>query len=1535
VIRPSHLIALLAALAALLVAPALASADYEQMADHFGVGGEAEQLEEATAVAINTTGAGGVEPGTFYVVGLNGRVVRYGPGSEGEAPPFREAWGWGVGNEASEYQRCGPALATDGTQHTFHTCTRAPAVGLFGGEQSGHFQILAGVAVDQATGNVYVLNESQETPQPREHHLVEVFNATGTAVGPGFGDAARKSPVESIAEAPEKLHVLFPLSSALTVDEAGTVYITDVDYTGAPNAESRVASFKPQSPGDFEHYVYAGQQDDITTAKSDSFRRLGLVGADRLVVATLATIREYAIGGGNTPICSRAVSGQIEGMATNSVSGEVFYYTFADRKIHRLQPCNEATGEFQEAQAALKPTPVTGTMSALAVNPGLAWGPSRPVGTLYAADGEEHRPQRGSGDVFAPARAFSPEVGSESVASTGTTSTTLKASIDPRGFTTRYRFQYLSEQAYEANEPNERQSLTVEATGGLLGLAFEGRHLGGTFAGDLSAGSKLVENVVSAKALADVHAAQGTANLSGAVGKGTLISGSKLVTGTSVTEGAFAVGQTIAGEGIPTGTTIAAIAGSELTLSATATKTGAGAVLKSGTTKISGLTTKEGTFEVGETIEGPGIASRTTINAVTPTELTLSKATEKPGTAVAITAGSLTLSGVLASEGTFEPGAPISGEGIQSGTTITAVHPGSLVISQPPTKPGSSVAVSSGGPAPLAVGETVEGPGIPSGTKIVVAEAGQLILSASAESTTAGAHLRAGLPFAATPAEVENALEGLATIGEGNVKVSGGPGDQAGSAPYVVEFAGSLTNQDLPEFEADASGLTGGPATATVATENNGGEGFSDGATEVPTGGGEISSGGVGVAATAITGLLPDTEYRFRAVATSECEGPGEPLCEAGGAAASFRTYPEAAPAPPDGRRYELVSPADKQGGEVFPADPKTSSCLGDCKPPGSFVSVVFPMQSAPDGNAVAFMGYPFSPTEGAAVFNSYLARRTATGWTTTALSPGLQATKQPGTLAVDDQLNEGLISQGSPLLSPDAPAGYPNFYLQNTDDPGQLEPILSTAPPNRPPGPGSLVLGYAGHTPDFSAQFFTANDALTEATAFAPEPPDPGQTGRDLYEFHDGSLALVNVLPGNASVATGAAFVSSSPDTHAVSADGRRVYWHVGSTLYVREDGEITREVKHAGEFLTASEDGQTVLLSDGCLYSLLTESCTDLTQGEVGFEGISGQSNDLSRIYFVDTAALAGSGENERNQSAEPGKPNLYLFEEGAQTHFIATLLRDDHGPGPLNPVDWGPASGQRTAEASPSGRYLAFVSKARLTGYANVGPCEKLGVGQGEVLVQSACAEVFLYDSQTGTLSCPSCNPTGEAPRGPSTLRLISAAPPSLPQPRYLTDSGRLFFDSGDRLSALDTNGRVEDVYEAEPEGVGSCARAGGCVLLVSPGSGAVDSNFLATEPSGANVFFTSRERLVLKDSDELVDLYDAREGGGFPAETETQRSECQGEACQPAASPPSAPTPNSSSFQGAGNVHEKAAKKKQKKHKHKKRAAKRKHKHGGAK
>jgi len=73
----------------------------------------------------------------------------------------------------------------------------------------------------------------------------------------------------------------------------------------------------------------------------------------------------------------------------------------------------------------------------------------------------------------------------------------------------------------------------------------------------------------------------------------------------------------------------------------------------------------------------------------------------------------------------------------------------------------------------------------------------------------------------ANAATVATRLEALATIGAGNVAVTGGPGP---GTPYVVQFIGDLARLDLPLMTADGALLTGGasPDAAVALTQTGG-----------------------------------------------------------------------------------------------------------------------------------------------------------------------------------------------------------------------------------------------------------------------------------------------------------------------------------------------------------------------------------------------------------------------------------------------------------------------------------------------------------------------------------------------------------------------------------------------------------------------------------------------------------------------------------------------------------------------------------------
>ncbi len=144
-----------------------------------------------------------------------------------------------------------------------------------------------------------------------------------------------------------------------------------------------------------------------------------------------------------------------------------------------------------------------------------------------------------------------------------------------------------------------------------------------------------------------------------------------------------------------------------------------------------------------------------------------------------------------------------------------------------------------------------------------------------------------------------------------------------------------------------------------------------------------------------------------------------------------------------------------------------------------------------------------------------------------------------------------------------------------------------------------------------------------------------------------------------------------------------------------------------------------------------------TKLVEG--GVEGeVVGAGEDGSYVYFVDSGVLGDGAEH----GAENGGDNLYVehYDEAAKTwespSFIALLSSEDF-------PTWAPQNGhlaQMTSRVSPNGRYLAFMSSRRLTGYEN-----------RDANNDVPDEEVFLYDADTGRLMCASCNPTGARPVG----------------------------------------------------------------------------------------------------------------------------------------------------------------------------------------
>src|SRR6202046_4286363 len=297
----------------------------------------------------------------------------------------------------------------------------------------------------------------------------------------------------------------------------------------------------------------------------------------------------------------------------------------------------------------------------------------------------------------------------------------------------------------------------------------------------------------------------------------------------------------------------------------------------------------------------------------------------------------------------------------------------------------------------------------------------------------------------------------------------------------------------------------------------------------------------------------------------------------------------------PDGRIYEQVTPEEKYGSDVYqPPVIFGTTELGRAYTEGpqveaanSTTQTVLTFQAAADGAGIAFAAAPTvggNENQGNGVGNEYLARRSASGWTDSVLSPE----GAPSSLfqAFSPDLSKGFVNSVEPL-SPTVPgfgepiksydSGYDVLYAADTAH-GEFAPFFSTEPPYRSmdafgtAGPfnssdGGIAnkgartghkgyLAFEGASVDDSHLLFAANDALTGASEGRPAAEGGSgsefETENNLYESVNGRLRLVNVLPNGTTHANadfgGVEELGSNKKRNilnrVISADGSRIFW-------------------------------------------------------------------------------------------------------------------------------------------------------------------------------------------------------------------------------------------------------------------------------------------------------------------------------------------------------------------------------------------------------
>jgi DNA-binding beta-propeller fold protein YncE len=652
------------------------------------------------------------------------------------------------------------------------------------------------------------------------------------------------------------------------------------------------------------------------------------------------------------------------------------------------------------------------------------------------------------------------------------------------------------------------------------------------------------------------------------------------------------------------------------------------------------------------------------------------------------------------------------------------------------------------------------------------------------------------------------------------------------------------------------------------------------------------------------SGLAPGSTYHYRVVTSSE-------LGTAYGPDQTFTTLSaEEAACPneqmrggfsgrlPDCRAYELVTPPFKSSAQFDGAQ-----------------SWAFSSMAAADGEALTLTSrepQPGAPTGG----EHYVAMRGAGGWIAEDIMPlesydGVGCAEEQYVEAYSEQLTADVIQAGggsrasasgaqedAESCNPEGrsvvsgePVGYGNLLVRDNAT-GAYQLVNVT-----PSGVTPADAHFKGASADLSHVFFGETSPLAQGASYGVE---------NLYEWDEGALRLVSVLPDGTLVAGSFATKADTAEHEGVvSSDGSHVLFTYGGALYDRIDGQRTVQIDEqqggsgpsgGGSFTTATSDGSKVFFLDEskltpdstaaaggpdlyeCALPEGTSRCelTDLTVAAAGKHAdvlrVTPLGRDSSYVYFVADGVLASNtreftnGEGETVvEGAQAGRENLYLW-NGEKTTFIATG------------VSYGQGGALAAGQSSPDGEWFAFESRNSLTGYNNAEP-------NGE-----PAWELFLYSAATGQLACASCNPTGEAP-------IAGGVVDSPAERRLLTDAGQVFFGTREALVPSDTNGQ-SDVYEYE----------GGGAHLISSGTSSVESDLEDVSESGDDVFFRASQQLVPQDTQEgQIVIYDARVDGGFPAPASPLVC-TTADACRAAATPqPSVyGAPASQTFSGVGNI-----------------------------
>jgi len=341
-------------------------------------------------------------------------------------------------------------------------------------------------------------------------------------------------------------------------------------------------------------------------------------------------------------------------------------------------------------------------------------------------------------------------------------------------------------------------------------------------------------------------------------------------------------------------------------------------------------------------------------------------------------------------------------------------------------------------------------------------------------------------------------------------------------------------------------------------------------------------------------GLAAGTTYRYRILVKNADGATAGPTRE-------VRTFSAEAPfVLPDGRGWEMVSPVEKNGGQIASLNEAGAG----------------PSRAATGGDAVAYAsrGSFAGGGGGASPFSAYIARRGLAGWGTENITPAHLTGAYEGS---PFEAFSADIARGLYLNPSRCPVGDP------CTEGHQLRDSATAALTPSPAEPGTLV---------------AASEDLARLV-FA----DGGQL--NLWTPPFGSVVSLNPTPP----------VASDPPFGAISAEGARIYYQgEDGNLHLRE-GAITEQVDAGagggGSFESTTQDGAVALYSKaGHLYRY--QAATDANTDIVPEGGVVAGSAILAarKVLFASAEPLLTSnGERYDNLNAntKAPEPQVYLLD------------------------------------------------------------------------------------------------------------------------------------------------------------------------------------------------------------------------------------------------------------------------------------------------